>query len=82
MIVINEIVEPKSQLFFNNELVGEITSHLQLNDCLLQISKEKLDGYSLLYEGEKYSIKSNGRIENGNRIYPLLTEQMKELLGF
>ena len=82
MVNINEIIEPKSQLFFNDELVGEITSHLQLNDCLLQIFRERLEGYYIIYEGEKYPIKSNGKIENASRIYPLLTKQMKELMGF
>lgn len=88
MVQINQIVEPTCQLFLKDELtnedklVGEITSHLQLNDCIIQIFRDKLEGYSVLYDNEKYPIESSGRIKSGNKIYPLFTQQMKELMGF
>lgn len=82
MVVINKIVEPESELYFNDEKVGIITSSLQFNDCLLQIRRMRLNGYSILYGGEKYIIESNGRIKFGRHIYSLYSEQMKEIIGF
>jgi hypothetical protein len=82
MVIINEITEPKCQLFFKDELVGEISSHLQLNDCLLQILRGKLEGYYLLYEGDLYPIRPDGRFLNGGNVYPLFSKQMKEVMGF
>ena len=82
MVVINKIEEPKCELYLNNMLVGDITSSLQLNDCLLQIFRDKLEGYTVKYEGNFYPIQSNGRIKGGSIIYPLFRDQMKEIMGF
>lgn len=82
MIEIREITEPISQLYFNDDLVGDITSHLVFNDCILQIKKQNIEGYSLLYEGQKFVIQPNGRIVGGGVIYPTYSSQMKELMGF
>lgn len=82
MVVINEIKEPKSTLLLNDEVVGEINGTLQFNDCLVQIFKSKLEGYSLLYEGVKYPILPNGRVKGAKNVYPTYSEQLKEILGF
>lgn len=82
MVAINKITEPTSYLFNNDEMVGEINSSLQLNDCLLQIFRNKYVGYKLLYNGIEYPILPNGRIKSGGSIYPLYSEQMKEIIGF
>jgi len=82
MVIISEIKEPFSYLYVDDVLVGRISSGLQLNNCLLQIKRQKLDGYYLEYDNIKYEIKNNGRIVDGSLIYPLLSNQMKEIMGF
>ena len=82
MIVINKIEEPISELYLNDEFIGEITGFLQFNDCILQIFREKLEGYKIKYNDVFYNIQSNGRIKNGRDIYPLYDQQMKEIMGF
>ena len=82
MVVINKIEEPTCELYHNDILVGKITSSLQLNDCILQIFRGQYEGYKVKYEGVFYPIQSNGRIKGGNVIYPLYSQQMKEIMGF
>lgn len=82
MVVINKIEEPTCELYHNDILVGKITSSLQLNDCILQIFRGKLEGYNVKYEEIHYPIQPNGRIKNGGVIYPLYSQQMKEIMGF
>lgn len=82
MVVIKNIVEPTCKLYLHDNLVGDIVSSLQLNDCILQINAQKLDGYKVLYDDVMYTIQNNGRIKGGSSVYPLYSEQMKELMGF
>jgi len=82
-VIIKKIVEPTSFLYKGDELIGKITSSLQLNDCLIQINNQKLRDYNLLYDGERYLIRNNGRIIRPyGKIYPLFSSQLKELVGF
>ena len=82
MVIINKITEGKSYLYKGEELVGEINSSIELNDCLIQIKNNKLEGYSLLYEGISYPIESNGRMKNGGVVYPIYAQQLRTILGF
>lgn len=81
-VIINQIVEPTCELYLENELVGQITGSLQLNDCLIQIKRGNLKGYFLKYNEIIYPIEPTGRIYSRGAIYPLLSKQLKEILGF
>ena len=63
MVVINRIQEPISYLFEGEYYIGIINSYLELNDCLIQIKKNKYKNYSLVYENVNYPISDNGRIK-------------------
>lgn len=79
-VIINQIIEPTCELYLENELVGQITGHLQLNDCLLQIKRGNLKGYFLKYNEIIYPIESTGRVYSGGEIYPLLSRQLREMI--
>lgn len=82
MVIINKITEITSELYHNDILVGQITNCLELNDCLIQIKKDNLEGYSLKYDGVDYPIQKTGRIIGGSQtIYPTFSNQLHEIMG-
>jgi hypothetical protein len=82
MIKINRIVEPISYLYKDDDLIGMIENHLELNDVLIQIKNLNLDGYRVKYEGDFYEIRNDGRIINGRCVYPTFSDQIREIIGF
>jgi hypothetical protein len=82
MITINRIVEPESYLYKDNQVVGVINNHLELNDVLIQIKNKSLNGYKVKYEDDFYEIRNDGRIINGSVVYPILSKQLREMIGF
>lgn len=63
MIKINEIKEEKVYLYNpNDDLIGIITSELQFNDVRLQIVQQKLEGYYIVWNDQKYEINKIGHL--------------------
>lgn len=77
MIKIKSISEPIVELYFKNELIGEIKSILSFCDVLVQIKEEGVYGYKVKYNGVMINIDKNGVLEE----YPKgLYDQMTDLL--
>lgn len=84
MIKINEIVEPVSKLYDKDDkLVGEITSLLQLDDIRIQIKKEKVSGYYVIWNDQKIRIDKFGYLEDWPRgFYDNMDKQLDELIDW
>jgi predicted ATPase len=48
-VKINKIKDSKACLFYNSTEIGLISSQLQLNDVRLQIAKQKISGYYIIF---------------------------------
>ena len=86
LIKIKEFTEPITELFNESgESLGFINSTLSLNDVLIQIKKQKLEGYFIMFNCNIIDIDKNGRIRNLKDIdgfYDTYFLQMKEIMGF
>jgi predicted ATPase len=84
MIKINEIVESVSKLYDKDDkLVGEITSLLQLDDIRIQIKKEKVSGYYVIWNNLKIRIDKFGYLEDWPRgFYDNMDKQLDELIDW
>lgn len=82
IIQIKEIKEPVCKLFNpKSELIGIITSELQLMDVRVQIKKLKLNGYFIHWENEIIMIDSDGRLDTWPEgFYDLSNNLLMELL--
>lgn len=83
-IKINKIVEPVTELFApDGTKVGDITSMLELTDVCIQIMRQSVKGYYVLFKGEVLEIDKRGRIYNRKvGFYDTHAMQLRELLGF
>jgi hydrogenase maturation factor len=52
-VKINKIKDSKAYLFYNSIEIGLISNQLQLNDVRLQIAKQKLSGYYIIFHNGK-----------------------------
>ena len=84
-VKINNIVEPVVKLYDSNDVeVGLITNYLQLNDVRLQIKRQKLEGYYVIFgEDYKISIYSNSTMSGWpDGFYDLIDKQLEELIDW
>ena len=84
-VKINNIVEPVVKLYDSNDVeVGLITNYLQLNDVRLQIKRQKLEGYYVIFgEDYKISIYSDGSMSGWpDGFYDLIDKQLEEFLDW
>jgi hypothetical protein len=73
----NDIV----QLYYNDELIGEIESSLSFHDILSQIKRDGIDGYYIIFNGEKSNINKYGRVFfNGQRPFNALGDIIRDLI--
>jgi len=83
-IVISEFPQPVCDLFGpDGVLIGQLTSEYQVNDVLIQIKRQCLQGYYIMFEGIKLEIAKEGRIyKQPEGFYDTITNQLIEILGF
>jgi len=88
MIIINEPPTISCHLYDkNNNLIGEITSEWQLNDCRIQIKNEssikglrELSGYYIKFKDNIIHIFTDGSIDNWvTGFFDQQEEQFKQL---
>lgn len=81
MIQIRDIPETTCELYNPDGFyVGDIKSHLSLNDVRLQIAREKLKGYYLKWNDKIIPIRENGELKHwDNGFYDELSTQLYEL---
>lgn len=65
----------------SGEILVSTNNQLVINDILIQIKQKKVCGYSILYNGKKYVISSNGHVK-GVSLFPLIDKQLKILTEF
>jgi hypothetical protein len=64
-----------------DNLIGDITSGLILTDICVQIRKNKLEGYYVIFQNERIEITSNGKIFfKSVRPFRGLTDLIRELI--
>lgn len=82
MIKKNKITEKICELRNpNNESMWIVESQLEFNDIRIQIKEQKLVGYSILFEGKKYLIDSDGRLPIWPKgLFDTAGNQLKQLL--
>jgi len=85
-ITINTFTELKIELYNpDNELIGLITSELQLNDVRLQIKRQKLQDYVLVYKYNDVTydtwIYEDGQLDGSqpDGLFDMHNKQLKEL---
>lgn len=59
MVVINNIKCPVTQLYSPTGFIGDIENEDQLNDVRIQIAEQNLEGYYIIWDSEKETIKIN-----------------------
>lgn len=79
-VKIKQIQEQTVDLMLNDEVVGQITSGLQLTDVCVQIKKQQLENYFIKYAGEIFPITKDGRVMHNRTLYPLLGKLLRELI--
>ena len=84
MITINQFIDPVSELFAPDDTkIGDLISSFQVNDICIQIKKEKIEGYYILFEDVKIPISKDGRIIYSPKgFYDIQRNQMREIMGF
>lgn len=84
VVIHNRINQDQVPLYNpKGQLVGIIKNDLALNDVLLQIKRNKLRGYYIVWEGKDYLISETGRIPYfPNNLFATQEEQLSELMGF
>jgi hypothetical protein len=67
-VKINKIKDSKAYLFYNSTEIGLISNQLELNDVRLQIAKQKLSGYYIIFanhEGlQEIAIRPDGSLSH------------------
>lgn len=80
MIKIKCIREEPCFLFTRGILLGKIESYLSLNDIRLQIVEKKLEGYYIVFRGEKIHINKSGSLEKWPKgLFDTLDKQLMQL---
>lgn len=66
MIKINNNIQDRPADLYSpdGQLIGTIENLLAFYDVRLQIKKEQVFGYYLMFEGQKIKIDKNGELEN------------------
>jgi predicted ATPase len=84
MIKINEIKESPCKLYDNKDnLVGDIISTLQLSDVRIQIKKEKVSGYYVIWNDQKIRIDKFGYVESWPKgFFDTYDDQLDELIDW
>jgi predicted ATPase len=82
-IKINKITETKCKLYNpENKLIGEITNCLELADVRIQIQKNKVNGYYIIWKDRQISINNFGCLdEYPTGFYDTMDIQLETLLG-
>jgi hypothetical protein len=82
LVQIKDIRETPCELFNpDDELVGIIESSLVLNDVRLQINRQNLSGYYVVFNGMKINIDNNGRLEEWpDGFFDIIENQLRELI--
>lgn len=81
MIKLNDIQDNYVGIYSpNGKLIGNTNSELVFNDFRLQIAKERAEGYFFMYDGIKYTIRSDGKVDNWPcKLFDTCMNQMEEL---
>lgn len=64
MVKINNNLDPICNLYFKDKFVGIIKNNTALMDVCAQICLEKIEGYTVRFNGKNYPIRNDGRILN------------------
>jgi len=84
-IRVNKIIEHTSKLYDpNGKFIGEITSHLELNDIRIQIKENKVDGYYIMWKDDyRIFIDKYGRLDEWPKgFYDLFDDQLDALIDW
>ena len=84
-VKINKIKDYKAYLFYNSTEIGLISNLLELNDVRLQIAKQKLSGYYIIFanhEGlQEIAIRPDGSLSSWPEgFFDTLDKQLMELI--
>lgn len=81
MVKIRSFQEPTVQLYYKEELIGEIKSALEFWDVMSQIKEENTYGYSIKYNGNMIKIDKYGTLEEyPDGLYDQLTNILLKLV--
>lgn len=82
MITLNNITNKPCSLYApDGTLVGEITNELVLNDARIQIAEKHLEGYYIIFEGQRLEIDTKGMIDRWPKgFFDILDNQLCQLL--
>ena len=82
-LVINKIEPMVVPLYSpNGELMGMV-NEFELNDFLIQIKKNYVDGYYVIFNEQILPILINGKIKRPPKgFFDLIDEQLNQLMGF
>ena len=80
-----DIKDAKAYLFYNSDEIGLISNQLQLNDIRLQVAKQKLSGYYIIFanhEGlQEIAIRPDGSLSIWPEgFFDILEKQLMELV--
>lgn len=80
----NDITETSCFLYGpkdgQNVLIGEIKNELAFYDVRVQIKDQQLEGYYILFKGQRHYIESDGRINNFPRdLFPKTVDYLMQL---
>ena len=81
-IKINEVKDISCDLYDDEGVfVGIITNILKFNDVRIQISKQKLTGCYIVFNGNKIDIDKNGELRDyPNGLFDTITQQYIDLM--
>ena len=66
-----------------DRFVGEITTHLELNDVRLQIKENQAEGYYILWDDMRININFNGKLDKWpDDFYDQSYKQVQKLIVF
>jgi len=83
MIKINEIKETTAKLYNGEDLVGEITSYVQLTDVRIQIKEKEVSGYHILWKNQMILIDKYGKLDNWPKgFFDIVDEQLDKLIDW
>lgn len=82
-IVIKEIQTPSVKIYNpDGTLLCETNNELVFNDIRIQIKDQKLNGYYLIFEGNKCDIDNDGQVIKWPRgLFSISTDQLNYLFG-
>jgi hypothetical protein len=83
-IKVNKIVEPISTLYNSDGVeIGKITSYLELNDIRIQIKKNKVSGYYIIWEDMIIYTDKYGNLDEWPKgFYDLVDDQLNALVDW